>query len=138
MLDRLKNLEQNIAELNKFKNNNTPDSIKNDIQKQWVIRYGLFESIQIVIDVACHLTSKYNLGNPNNYSDCIDLLIRNKYLIPELGNKFTKMVGLRNLLIHEPARRTDGYVTIDLNKLFKLLDELDDFVLFADEVKDVI
>jgi len=131
MLDRLKNLEQNIAELNKFKNNNTPDSIKNDIQKQWVIRYGLFESIQIVIDVACHLTSKYNLGNPNNYSDCIDLLIRNKYLTPELGNKFTRMVGLRNLLIHE-------YVTIDLNKLFKLLDELDDFVRFADEVKDVI
>lgn len=131
MLDRLKNLEQNIAELNKFKNNNTPDSIKNDIQKQWVIRYGLFESIQIVIDVACHLTSKYNLGNPNNYSDCIDLLIRNKYLTPELGNKFTRMVGLRNLLIHQ-------YVTIDLNKLFKLLDELDDFVSFADEVKDVI
>lgn len=131
MLDRLKILEQNIAELNKFKKENTADSIKNNLQKQWVIRYGLFESIQIVIDVACHLTSKYNLGNPNNYSDCIDLLVRNNHLTTKLGNKLTGIVGLRNLLIHE-------YVSIDLNRLFKLLDELDDFASFSDEVKDII
>jgi uncharacterized protein YutE (UPF0331/DUF86 family) len=131
MLDRLKILEQNIAELNKFKKENTAKSIKNDIQKQWIIRYGLFESIQIVIDVACHLTSKYNLGNPNNYSDCIDLLIVNKYITSGLGNKLSGMVGLRNLLIHE-------YVSNDLIRLFKLLDELQDFACFADEVKNVV
>lgn len=50
MLERLSILERNISELEKFRSKNELAEIKNDLQLQWIMRYGLFESIQIVID----------------------------------------------------------------------------------------
>lgn len=129
MLERLEQLERNVAELEKFKSEITIEVLKNDVQKQWVLRYGLFESIQIVIDLACHLSSYYNLGNPKTYSECIELLIDNKYLSADLGEKLVNMVGLRNLLAHE-------YITVDIERLFELLENLGDFICFAEEIKE--
>lgn len=128
MLERLEQLEINVIELDKFKSQNSVSDIKSDVQKHWALRYGLFESIQIVIDISCHITSLYNLGNPKTYSECIELLANNKYLSTELGEKLVSMVGLRNLLTHE-------YISIDIQRLFKLLDHLNDFSDFAQEIK---
>lgn len=128
MLERLEQLERNVIELNNFKAHTSIEEIKADLQKQWVLRYGLFESIQIVIDLACHIASYYNLGNPKSYSECVELLIGDKYLSDTLGKKLINMVGLRNLLTHE-------YIAIDIERLFKLLENLDDFVSFAEEIK---
>jgi len=124
MLERLEQLERNVAELEKFKEQNSIEVVKSDIQKQWILRYGLFESIQIVIDLACHLSSYYNLGNPKTYAGCIELLIDNRYLSVDLGKKLVSMVGLRNLLTHE-------YIAVNIERLFGLLENLDDFVNFA-------
>ena len=89
------------------------------------------ESIQIVIDLSCHLTTKYNLGNPKTYSECIEFLMKAKYISKQLADVMISMVGLRNILIHE-------YVSIDLQKLFSLLNNLKDFGTFANEIKDLI
>jgi len=131
MLERLSNLERNISELEKFKSKNEIDEIKKNLQLQWIMRYGLFESIQIVIDISCHLVTKYNLGNPKTYGECIEYLKQEKYLNSALAEKLLGMTGLRNILIHE-------YIEIDVEKLFALLDNLKDFRAFADEVKDII
>ena len=131
MLERLSNLERNISELEKFKSKNEIDEIKKNLQLQWILRYGIFESIQIVIDISCHLVTKYNLGNPKTYGECIEYLKQEKYLNSALAEKLLGMTGLRNILIHE-------YIEIDVEKLFALLDNLKDFRTFADEVKDVI
>jgi len=131
MLERLIQLEINIAELEKFRLKYTVDQVKNDRQVEWILRYGLFESIQIVIDICCHLTAKYNLGNAQTYSDCILLLKKENYLSGEVAENLLGMTGLRNILIHE-------YVTVEVSKLFALLEHLDDFGKFADEIKDVI
>jgi len=131
MLERLFQLETNVNELEKFKQKYTVDNVKNDRQVQWTLRYGLFESIQIVIDISCHLTARYNLGNAQTYSDCISLLKKEKYLSVEVSEKLLGMIGLRNILIHE-------YVAVDIAKLYELLDQLDDFRQFAIEIKDVI
>ena len=131
MLERLFQLETNVNELEKFKQKYTVDNVKNDRQVQWTLRYGLFESIQIVMDISCHLTARYNLGNAQTYSDCISLLKKEKYLSVEVSEKLLGMIGLRNILIHE-------YVAVDIAKLYALLDQLDDFRQFAIEIKDVI
>lgn len=131
MLERLFQLETNVVELEKFKQRYTIDDVKNDLQTQWILRYGLFGSIQIVIDVSCHLTAKYNLGNAQTYSDCITLLVKEKYLSGNISERLLGMVGLRNILIHE-------YVSIDIEMLFDLLNQLDDFRKFANEIKDII
>ncbi|MBN1997547.1 DUF86 domain-containing protein, partial [candidate division KSB1 bacterium] len=68
MLERLNQLDTNLNELLKFKRSVALSHIKKDLQKQWILWYGLFESIQIVIHIACHLTAKYHLGNPETYT----------------------------------------------------------------------
>ncbi|HDH31320.1 MAG TPA: DUF86 domain-containing protein [Candidatus Wolfebacteria bacterium] len=131
MLDRLNQLEMNIHELRVFHEKTSLSEIKDSIQNQWILRYGLFESIQIVIDVSCHLVSKYNLGSPKTYAECVDLLYKFEYIDKELAGKLSSMVGLRNILIHE-------YVTIDVERLHDLLGNIDDFADFAKAIKDYL
>jgi len=131
MLGRLKVLEENIKELIEFKRKISLDDIRHDKSKEWALRYGFIETIQTVIDIACHLVSKYNLGNPSTYSECIELLKKYAYIDEPLTVKLLGMVGLRNLLIHE-------YLTVDKNKLYELLDHVADVREFVQKIKDVI
>jgi uncharacterized protein YutE (UPF0331/DUF86 family) len=128
MFEKLNQLDTNIHELRKFKADNSVKDIKNDLQKQWVLRYGLFECIQITIDIACHIVSKYNLGNPNTYVECIELLNKFNYINDKLAHKIKSIAGLRNLLIHE-------YAEIDIKRLYNFLEHLDDFPEFAKTIK---
>lgn len=129
MLERLKLLEENIAELIEFKNKHSLEDIRSDKSRQWALRYGFLESIQIVIDVACHIVSKYNLGSPSTYSECIELLTKYKYIDNDLSNKLSGMVGLRNILVHE-------YITIDTDKLYGLLENVKDLKEFVEKIKE--
>ncbi|MDP2303347.1 MAG: DUF86 domain-containing protein [Ignavibacteria bacterium] len=129
MLERLNQLEVNLLELEKFKKKYTLNDLNDELQLQWSLRYGLLESIQIIIDIACHIVSKYNLANPKSYSDCLRILAKEKYLSNSLSERLEGMAGLRNLLVHE-------YFEIDLIRLLRLLDNLDDLRNFSHEVKE--
>ncbi len=131
MIERLKLLEENISELIALKNKFTIKDIKDDKTREWALRYGLLETIQTVIDISCHLVSKYNLGNPASYSECIELLEKHSYIDNELKTKLIGMVGLRNLLIHE-------YVIIDVDKLYALLNDLGDFNIFVQKINKLV
>jgi uncharacterized protein YutE (UPF0331/DUF86 family) len=96
---------------------------------EWALRYGFLESIQIIIDISCHLVSKYNLGNPENYSDCIEFLRKFNYIDENIENKLIGMIGLRNLLAHE-------YAAIKIERLYDLLDHLDDITSFVQKITD--
>jgi uncharacterized protein YutE (UPF0331/DUF86 family) len=124
IVDKLKRLEENLRVLTSFKKKYSLDDVKADKVDEWGLRYGLLESIQIIIDLACSYVSEKNLGMPENYSDCIALLISNKYLDKNLGKRLIRMVGLRNLLVHE-------YGIIDVQKLYDYLNHLEDVRDFA-------
>ena len=126
--NKLKRLEDNLRVLSNFKNEYSLEDITSNKVDEWGLRYGLLESIQIIIDIACSFVADKNLGLPKNYSECITLLISNKYLDKSLGNRLTKMVGLRNLLVHE-------YGIIDTEKLYEYLDHLQDIRDFAASLK---
>lgn len=130
MLERFKLLEENIRGLSEFKKISLKD-IQSDRSKEWALRYGFLETIQIVIDIACHIVSKYNLGNPSTYSECIELLEKYNYLNDELASRVLGMVGLRNILVYE-------YLVIDTAKLHQLLDNLEDINKFVDCLKQFI
>ena len=122
--DKLKRLEDNLRVLNGFKKKYSLEDVKGNKVDEWGLRYGLLESIQIIIDLACSYVTEKNLGIPENYSECITLLVSNKYLDKNLGKRITQMVGLRNLLVHE-------YGIIDVKKLYQYLDHLQDVRDFA-------
>jgi uncharacterized protein YutE (UPF0331/DUF86 family) len=93
MIDKLTRLEENLTALKKIKENYTLDDISSEKIDEWGLRYGFFESIQIIIDLACHIVAEKNLGTPKNYAECITLLVTNKYIKIDLGGKLTKMIG---------------------------------------------
>jgi len=124
---RLMQLENNISELKDIKQKYSVTDIKRDKQKEWALRYGLLESIQVVIDISCHLVVQQNLGNAETYADCIELLSKFDYINQDLADKLMAMTGLRNILVHE-------YVSIDIDKLYKMLEQLDDFRQFAEAI----
>jgi uncharacterized protein YutE (UPF0331/DUF86 family) len=130
MQDRLIILEDNVRELKKIRDESTLNNIRESKANQWSLRYGLLESIQIVIDISCHLAGKYNLGNPQSYSECIELLYKNNYLDSDLSKKLKSMIGLRNILVHE-------YIKVDVGKIYELLDHIGDFKLFAEKIKNL-
>lgn len=130
MLDRIILLESNIKNLKNLKIlfEKNPELLNEKIY-EWSLRYGLLESIQIIIDIACSVTSKYNLGNPKSYSECIELLIEFNHLEKKLGKKVISMIGLRNLLAHE-------YLVVDVQKLFVFLDFISDFEEFIVKIRE--
>jgi uncharacterized protein YutE (UPF0331/DUF86 family) len=129
--DKLARLEENLKTLKTIKANYTLDDIIADKVDEWGLRYGLFESIQIIIYMACHIAAEKNLGTPKNYSECVSLLITNNYIIESLGKKLIRMIGLRNLIIHE-------YGIIEVQKLYQYLDHLNDMSDFIYSVRDTI
>lgn len=118
--DKLTRLEENIRTLQTIKDTFSLREVTSEKIDEWGLRYGFFESIQIVIDVACHLVSERNLGSPEKYRDCIELLQKSGYISLTLAESLVGMVGLRNLLIHD-------YGVIDVSRLYGYLDRLDDF-----------
>jgi len=127
LTEKLKQLEENVKILSEIHQSTSLEDIQSNKRYEWEIRYGLFESIQIIIDISCKVTSTYNLGNPKNYKECIQLLQKHQYLSDALSQKVIAMVGLRNLLVHE-------YVRVDQEKLYNYLNFIDDFTQFAEEI----
>lgn len=128
LLQKLKLLEENISILENIKNDLKLEDISANKRYEWELRYGLFESIQIMIDISCKIASHYNLGNPKNYRECIELMGKFNFLNTTQVKKYISMIGLRNLLIHE-------YATIDSEKLYAFLESIDDFKSFIEEIK---
>lgn len=128
LTEKFKQLEQNILLLRELKDDLSLTAIQQNRRYEWELRYGLFESIQIIIDISCKIVNHFNLGIPQNYSECLELLNQFDYIDHELAKRCIAMTGLRNLLIHE-------YAHIDSDKLFAFLNQIDDFRLFIIQVK---
>lgn len=131
MRERLAQLEENLRVLSNWQKTVTHDSVKKDKQVEWALRYGFFETIQILIDIACHIVSTQNLGKPKSYAECVELLQRENYLEAELAGRIIAMIGLRNRLVHE-------YAEVDPVKLVDFLHQLDDVRHFVDALKGEI
>ena len=129
MQARLQRLEANVRELQRFRQTYALETINRDLHLQWALRYGLLQAIQIVIDISCHVVSRKNLGTPATYAECIELLHRAGYLDGNLADVLSGVIGLRNILIlvHE-------YTSIQIERLYGLLDRLDDFRDFAMQI----
>ncbi len=131
MLVRVQKLEENILYLKKMKKEFSLDEVASNKFNEWSLRYGIFESIQIVIDIACYISNRYNLGSSKSYSQCIENLQKNKFISDKLAKSLISAIGLRNLLIYE-------YVEIDTQKLYSFLDFSDDFSEFIREIKEYL
>lgn len=82
-------------------------------------RYGSAErflqlAIETTIDIGNHVASDMNLGKARWSSDLPTILEEKGYLSIPLREKWIKMIGFRNLLVHD-------YLEIDRETVYKML-----------------
>ena len=86
---------------------------------------NLLRASETAIDGAMHLVRVGRLGLPQESRDAFKLLVRAGVLPPDLGGLLEKMVGFRNLAVH-------NYAELDLRIVRSIIEErLDDFREFA-------
>lgn len=85
----------------------------------WVL--NLQRAVQAAIDLAHVVIAKYGLGLPADYGQSFTLLARHQVIDQETAVNLRKMVGFRNIAVHE-------YQEIDERILQSIIEHhLDDF-----------
>lgn len=101
----------------------SPESL-DDITRQDVFVLNLQRSIQAAIDLAAHIIASEGYGVPQDLKDNFVLLRNAGMLSSELSIRMQKMVGFRNVAVHEYQN-----LNIDILKaiLTGRLSDLEDF-----------
>lgn len=92
------------------------DTVKGDVTRlsdldiQDIVVLNLQRAVQLIIDMASYIVSMKQLGLPQSLKELFQLLEKNQCIRPELSAKMQKMVGFRNIAVHD-------YQAIDLNIL---------------------
>ena len=82
-------------------------------------RYGSAERflqlvIETVLDLGNHVIAELALGVVNWYSDIPAILVETGHIDDDLKEKWIRMIGFRNILVHE-------YTDIDLQVVYEVL-----------------
>lgn len=93
--------------------------------RQDAIILNLQRACETSIDAAMHLVRVRRLGIPQETREAFDLLLTAGLIDPVLADRMKKMVGFRNVAIHE-------YQKLNLDIVRRIVVEhLDDFVAFT-------
>jgi len=63
--------------------------------------FNLQRLCQAAIDLAMHLVRGYQLGIPQETREAFTLLVETGFLTVTLGDRLKKMVGFRNIAVHD-------------------------------------
>ena len=77
-----------------------PESL-DDIDKQDIFVLNLQRAVQAVIELAVHIVASEGLGLPDAIRDNFRLLCENKIIPKDLARKMERMVGFRNIAVHD-------------------------------------
>ena len=90
--------------------------ILESLDAQDIVVLNLQRAVQLVINIAFHITSSEKLGLPNSLKDAFRLLQNHKIITPAVAKAMEKMVGFRNIAVHD-------YQIIDVEILKKIVKE---------------
>ncbi len=76
-------------------------NLLDDLTIQDVVVLNLQRAVQSVIDIAAHVTAAEKLGVPQSQKDLFSLLWRAKVIPQPLYQAMQKMVGFRNIAVHD-------------------------------------
>jgi uncharacterized protein YutE (UPF0331/DUF86 family) len=109
-----------------------PERLADDVREERFVEHTLQIAIQAALDIASHIVSDEQLGEPRTNRELFRLLEAKVPLSAELATRLGRMAGFRNVLVH-------GYDTVDLAIVQDLLlYRLDDLLAFADRVRQVL
>lgn len=101
-------------------------NLYDNITRQDAIILNIQRACQAAIDLAMHIVRFHGLGPPQESREAFALLIEADLMADDLGNRLMRMVGFRNVAIHE-------YQKLNLDIVKSIIDEhLSDFTRFAE------
>jgi uncharacterized protein YutE (UPF0331/DUF86 family) len=90
---------------------------------------NVIRACDTAIDLANMAIRKRHLGIPNESRDSFAILVREGIIAPDLGDRLKRMVGFRNLAVHQ-------YRELDLDILDAVIRKnLDELLTFAQVVR---
>jgi len=102
---------------------------KQDFTQQDSVVLNLQRSCEACIDIANHINRQHQYGVPQSGRDSFTLLAQNNVLPNALAENLKKMVGLRNIAVHD-------YQELNLDIVIHVIKHnLTDFNDFIDAVK---
>lgn len=105
------------------------DSFKQDFTRQDASVLNVIRACESAVDLANMLIRKRKLGLPSDMKESFALIERDGTITPELGTRLQKMIGFRNIAVHQ-------YQDLDLDIVETIIREnLDDLLMFAEVVR---
>mgnify|MGYP006175605225 CR=1 FL=1 len=84
--------------------NKNPATFASDFTRQDAAILNIQRACEAALDMGQHLIRKHKLGIPQSSRDVFALLATADFLPTELAEKMKKMVGFRNIAVHEYQR----------------------------------
>jgi uncharacterized protein YutE (UPF0331/DUF86 family) len=126
-LKRIKE-EFNPEEVNGEKSK-SEDEFRLNFTKQDSVVLNLQRACEASIDIANHIIKNSQLGVPQSARDSFQLLAQKQYIQQSTAETLKKMVGLRNIAVHD-------YQALNIDIVIAVVKHhLTDFELFCAEIK---
>jgi uncharacterized protein YutE (UPF0331/DUF86 family) len=108
------------------------DHFATDFDLQDAAVLNVIRACETAIDLANMVIRHDRLGIPADTREAFELLVREKRITVTLGERMMKMVGFRNIAVHQYRRLSPEIVTavIDSN--------LDELLEFCDQVRKIL
>jgi uncharacterized protein YutE (UPF0331/DUF86 family) len=103
ILRRIADIEQYLQQLAEYRRIDLP-SYQNDWKTQRIIERTLHLMIEGCMDLADHIVADRRLRIPETGAATFEILAEGGVISPDLGKVLVRMVGFRNVLVHEYAR----------------------------------
>lgn len=108
---------------------NRENEFRLNFTKQDSVVLNLQRACEASIDIANHLIKTRNIGVPQSARDSFQLLAESKCIQPTTAEMLKKMVGLRNIAVHD-------YQALNLDIIIAVVKKhLPDFERFCSDVK---
>lgn len=110
---RLQNLDEYLSYLDKVKS--YPEDKFHDNIEIWASTERFLQmSIECINDLASHIISEENLGTIDQYRDIPQIFYRENFIDEDLKQKWIRMIGFRNILVH-------AYAEVNRSEVYKII-----------------
>jgi len=127
ILNKKESIERCVKQIYHYYNLTSEKSFEEDYLKQDAIALNLQRACEQAIDLANYVIKTKKLGLPKESKESFRILAKEKIIPENLATNLEKMVGLRNVLVHE-YQKLDLQLMIDV--IEHHLEELIDFTNF--------
>lgn len=122
VFEKVKQVQRCLKRIHDKTHDNSEQLDNIDVQDIFVL--NLQRAVQTTIDLASHVIAEEGYGIPSDLKENFIILEKNKIIPAELSNQLQKMVGFRNIAVHDYSAIEVAILKSVLNKNLK---DLEDF-----------